>query len=409
MEHSIGRAVFRQLTDDPWAAFRWIRDRAPISGSEGEQLSQLSDEAALRELVHGFAYAMDMKNPDRASGCFSDEASLVHRDVLDRRSDGVAEIAAHLRDLVAQFTFSRHRPANFIVRVLPGGTEAWVSVYLHVATENDGAVESRFERCFGRFERNGERWQFADWCIFEDFVLGYSEDAGVVEQDLPLVDPDHSLPASRAWIPSLNPPADGGRSTWLALRDDLWNAHHWLLDSDTPEIDSGAKLNQLVDEVAIREVLSNYAYAHDSHDLAWCGSVFTEDAIIYNELQTLNGNGEIVDLFRGWQGAGFLSFHRFSNPIIRFVPECDDAWLLAYFHVEVVRFDRSDYSFGRYFSRLTKRSGRWQIADWRIAADFRAQPTLRSTGPHDLIEWKTAPNARIPMVLKKSSSFEVGQ
>ena len=87
------------------------------------------------------------------------------------------------------------------------------------------------------------------------------------------------------------------------MRDDVWNAHHWLLDQKASALTSSERLQQLLDEVSIREILSNYAYAHDSRDLGWSGSLFTDDAILYNEMQNCVGNAEVVEAFRNWNGA----------------------------------------------------------------------------------------------------------
>jgi ketosteroid isomerase-like protein len=155
----------------------------------------------------------------------------------------------------------------------------------------------------------------------------------------------------------------------------------------------------MVDEVAIREILSNYAYAHDSRDLGWSGSLFTDDAILYNEMQNCIGNAEVVEAFRKWNAGMLLTFHRFSNPVLKFVPGGSEAWLMAYFNVAAIRLDRTGYTFGRYFSRFTKRSGRWQIVDWRISPDVRTALTLDSSAGWELAEWQLDSEVRVPLLL----------
>jgi len=398
MERSFGRETFDKLTVDLWSAFRWVRDRDPIRGTEAELFAGVTDEAALRELVGVFGYSLDAKDPQWTASLFSGDGHFLYRDRTDRGSVGREAIAAHCGELSETPEFSSHRPTNFIVRIMPGGTEAWLTAYLHVATVSGGEVTSQFGHYFGRFEKHDGRWYFADWCYSLDFVFGYRDSSGVTEADLPLDDPVDSLPATRSWAEPKNPPFNGGRESWLALRDDLWSAHHWLLDQKDPSLGPAEKLTRLVDEIAIREMLSNYAYAHDARDLAWSGSLFTDDAILYNEQQTRTGNAEVIRAFRDWNATMYLTFHRFSNPIIRFVPGGEEAWLLAYFHVGAVRFGRRSYTFGRYFSRFTKRSGRWQIADWRIAPDALATPYVKSTSRFELVEWKVAPDASVPLL-----------
>ena len=72
---------------------------------------------------------------------------------------------------------------------------------------------------------------------------------------------------------------------------------------------------------------------------------------------------------------------------------------MAYFHVAALRFDRTGYTFGRYFSRFTKRSGRWQIVDWRISPDARLPLTLDGSAGWELVQWHTSAEKAIPLLL----------
>jgi hypothetical protein len=339
MERSFGRETFDKLTVDLWSAFRWVRDRDPIRGTEAELFAGVTDEAALRELVGVFGYSLDAKDPQWTASLFSGDGHFLYRDRTDRGSVGREAIAAHCGELSETPEFSSHRPTNFIVRIMPGGTEAWLTAYLHVATVSGGEVTSQFGHYFGRFEKHDGRWYFADWCYSLDFVFGYRDSSGVTEADLPLDDPVDSLPATRSWAEPKNPPFNGGRESWLALRDDLWSAHHWLLDQKDPSLGPAEKLTRLVDEIAIREMLSNYAYAHDVHATSRGAPRSTpKTRSSTTSSRRFTGNAEVIRASSaiGTRHAATSPSTASSNPIIRFVPGGEEAWLLAYFHVEVL-------------------------------------------------------------------------
>lgn len=316
---------------DLWTAFRRVRDLDPIGSERHEQMSWLTAEAEIRDVVSQRMFELDMEQPG----------------------------------------LSQRRLTNLVVRVSPGSEEAWLTAYLHLAA----AGQSGYGRCLARLERQAGAWRIVDWHAPAEFTQTY---AGLAAAGSQMPEAPEPLEQARARAGHRNPPLDGGRETWTQLRDDVWNAHHWLLDQPIAEPSTDEKLTQLVDELSIRELLANYAYAHDSRDLAWTASVFADDAMLVNERRVCQGKAEVVDMFRGWNRTMVLTFHRFSNPIVRFVPKQTEAWLIAYFHVPHARPDLRHYSYGRYFGRLTKRSGRWQIVDWRIANDARMQFPLEN-------------------------------
>ncbi len=326
----MSEAEFRRLSADLWSAFRWVRDMDVSLGSREERIAWLEADNEIRDLLTAQAYKRDS----------------------------------------SQQALTRERYTNVLVRVGPAADEAWLTAYQHVAVSDPAAgVQSRYARCLGRCEKSAGRWRLAQWHAPFDFVQPYGDMSAIAGPNMSLVEPDEPLAEARATAAQRSAPIDGGRATWHALRDDVWNAHHWLLDQ--PVAEPADRLERLVDELAIRELLANYAYAHDSRDLAWSASVFCDDAMLANERWTLTGNAQVVGAFREWNRNMHLSFHRFSNPIVRFVPGRPEAWFTGYYHVPHFGAERHYYGFGRYFSRFSKRSGRWQIADWRIANDVR--------------------------------------
>lgn len=368
-----GRERFHELAGDLWTAFRWVRDREPIRGTDAEQITQLADDSAIRDIVSAYAYGQDIKDAPWTASLFATDGVFGHRDGSGRETEGREAIGLRFQNITEAQKVTRHRVTNYMLRFLDGGAEAWLTAYFHMARiRHSGEVESVYGRYFGRFAKSGDQWQIADWRPAVDFVQLYGDDS--IEQNLQsLTDPPESLPGTRAVVQGKSPPFDGGRATWHALRDDVWNAHRWLLGQELPTPSPEEMLVQLLDEVAIRELVSNYAYAHDSRDLAWTSSCFADDAVLINETSVNEGNAAIVDIFRTWNQGMVLTFHRFSNLIVRFVPGTSDAWLSAYSQVTSAKFDLRYYTYVRYFARVTKASGQWKIADWRIARDAHPQ------------------------------------
>jgi ketosteroid isomerase-like protein len=376
MSNATGRDRFQELSTDLWAAFRWVRDRDPVGrGSREEQITQVADESRIRELASLYAYTQNSKSLDWVRTIFAEDATFGNG---PNAAKGIDEIMERYHYYTGErHNFSRHRFTNMLVRIMPDRSEAWLTAYVHTARTGygDGVVESEFCRYFARFTRETGDWLIADWRPSVDFIQRYEDDIERRPEELRAPEPPDSPDAARQFTVQKNPPANGGRASWHELRNDPWAAHHWILDQPIPELSADEKLDRLVDEIHIREILSNYAYAHDSLDLAWSGSLFADDAMLINETSVFDGNFRVTEAFRGWNRNRYMSQHRFSNPLIRFVPGTPDAWLLAYFNVAGIGFDDSRrYTFGRYFGRLTKRSGRWQIVDWRISNDARQIP-----------------------------------
>jgi hypothetical protein len=257
-----------------------------------------------------------------------------------------------------------------LTRVVDG--EGWLTGYHQLDTAAaDGTVESHFSRTLGRFERLDGHWRIADWVESTDFVSAYEPDEHSRElraANVPAKQPEPELPPRREAA------LDGGRATFETLQDDTWEAHRWFIAQDAPARRTAKEqLQQLKDRLLIRELLTNYAYADDAMDYAWVGANFTDDAVLINPPMVKVGNAACVDAFRGWNRGrvNYFGFHRISNAGIRLVPDSTDAWLIGYFNVPSANGALRAMILGRYFARLSKASGRWKIADWRIQLDPR--------------------------------------
>lgn len=361
-----GREQLRSLTGDVWRAFRWVRDRDLFFEDGDDAQNHLSHEAAAQDLLSRLFYSLDAANLTTAASLFTANANM----------DGDHNVRRRLESRALPLKFSRHRFVNTVTRVLSAALEMWLTCYVHQARiHTNGEVDSEYSRCVARFELQDGDWRFADLLLHVDLVQRYGIEADMVAIAPQVTDKVEPERATRAFSAHRSPAFDGGRTTWNELREDVWAAHHWFADqSDSACTSSEERLQRLVDHMLIRELLANYAYAHDSRDLAWTASNFNDDAILINDTLRFEGNSEVIEAFRGFNRRMTVSFHRFSNPRVKFV-SAEEAWFVAYYHVPAIGpGGRNQYSFGRYFSRLTKRSGRWQIADWRIANDPTVLP-----------------------------------
>ena len=360
-----GRQLFDVLCPDLWGAFRWVRDHELLTGTADDQAAHLHDDARLRDLTHRLAYAVD-SGSDTLTSLLTKDAVFT---TGSWQATGADDVAGVLRKRQADWKFTRRRLANLLTRVVDG--VGWLTAYNQLdCASQDGRVESHYGRSFGRLERVEGGWRIADWVESTDFVSSYEEEASSIAlraANRPAKQPEPELKAPRL------APITGGRETYEALKDDTWEAHRWFLAQDVLARSVEEELERLKAKVLIRELVSNYAYSDDSMDYAWISANFTDDAVLDNPPMRRVGNAAVVDAFRGWNRGrvNYYGFHRYSNLSIRVVPDSTDAWLIAYFNVPSANGALRATILGRYFARVSKASGRWKIADWRIQLDPR--------------------------------------
>ena len=238
---------------------------------------------------------------------------------------GLDEISAQVRAEAEETSYSSSRMTNCIIRVEPDCQEAWVTCYLHQPVTSDilPVHSSRFCRWTARLKLDRDVWRVADWTCQMDLETSYrTEDPEPLHDGTGTIQPAELVRSQRS-APVVD--LDSGRSGWEVLHDDVWSAHHWLLDHRQQPKSSSSREERVCADYAIRELLADYAYAHDSRDLAWSSSVFADGGILNNETAIFDGNAQVVDAFRRWNANMRLSFHRFSNPIVVLVPDRPEA------------------------------------------------------------------------------------
>lgn len=244
-----------------------------------------------------------------------------------------------------------------------------MTAYFHaVRNGHSGEVESQFGRYLGRFERENGCWCFADWRASVDFVQRHGDRSAIPAPDNRLREPEFRTRSSRRFTLAVEVPPDGGRRSFEALSGDLWGAQQWLVDLPVLSRSRADVLRALLNERRLNELVSNYAYAADSHDSSWASSLFTDDALLLDGLYIVEGRDAAAHLaVAGTEQA--RSFHRYSNTLVRLVPGRPDAFVFAYVQVATADGAERIARFGRMFARATASEGRWRIAQWRSCDD----------------------------------------
>lgn len=128
---------------------------------------------------------------------------------------------------------------------------------------------------------------------------------------------------------------------------------------------------ELADRMAIAETLALYCRGIDRCDPEQLAAVFTPDAMIdYGD-----GARAIADVIPGLMaglGAMRLTQHNITNTVIRFTGQSAKAETncVAFHLIPAPEGDSELVVGGRYLDRLTKREGRWLIAERLYIMDW---------------------------------------
>ena len=178
-----------------------------------------------------------------------------------------------------------------------------------------------------------------------------------------------------------------GRDTYNQVGRGNWEPFLWLSAQERPRVTTLEQRVALLEaEQDVRDLLTRYAYAWDSRDIAGCVGLFAEDAVLITTRGTYEGRDAIRDNYEGMangrgRGQGEGSVHRPVNVLVRVEGDLQQAWLTAYWHVAA----QVRSLFGNYFMRLVNTAEGWRIADCRIAWDFYAKHEL-PTEPYPVID-----------------------
>jgi hypothetical protein len=143
-------------------------------------------------------------------------------------------------------------------------------------------------------------------------------------------------------------------------------------------------LDRLLDEQAIRRVLTLYAHAVDRRDWDLLRSLFHPDATDQHG-PYVGGVDGLVDFLTAELGKVEVTTHALMNIVVEFA-DADTALTETYglaFHRERRRDGRPvDLHFGvRYLDRVERRDGTWRIADRVVLMDWsRADDVVSGAG-----------------------------
>lgn len=133
-----------------------------------------------------------------------------------------------------------------------------------------------------------------------------------------------------------------------------------------------ATLQAIVEEEAIRDLMTRYFTSVDRKDFAAVGACFTEDAFVDFEGATATGTEAILKFIRGIEPAPVLR-HFMGNQRIDLRGETAEVETYAIAMVRQAHDGRvvDNTSHNRYVDRMVKRGGRWLVAHRLMLHDWR--------------------------------------
>ena len=165
--------------------------------------------------------------------------------------------------------------------------------------------------------------------------------------------------------------ANEGRDIFNKVRHGHWTPFLWLTQQQEPTGTPEEQLLRLVEERAVTEVLTEYAYYYDASDVDRVMTLFTDDAVVVSARGLYAGKSEVDANYRWVNAQRLRSYHRVTNVMVRFSPGSQEAWATAYFNAIGQNHDELRRgNAGNYFARLLKQDGRWLLADFRMIVDL---------------------------------------
>lgn len=162
-----------------------------------------------------------------------------------------------------------------------------------------------------------------------------------------------------------------GRGLFNLVRRGQWTPFRWLARQQEPDGTPAEQLLRLVEERAVAEVITKYAYYYDASDVDGVMTLFTDDAVVASARGIYVGKAAVDANYRWVNAQRKLSYHRVSNVMVRFSLGHQEAWLTAYFNAIGQNHDEFRRgNAGNYFARLVKPQGRWLLADFRMIVDL---------------------------------------
>ena len=165
-----GHDSFSRIAHGLWAPFRRLV-RQPIErGTVEQRLQRIEDEQAVRDLLAQYAFSYDSADVDGVMALFADDAVLVN---ARGTFAGKQAIDDNYRWVNAQRQAGFHFITNTLVRVDPGGQEAWLTAYFQSwAVDLAGERRALLGTYAMRLLKRAGQWQIGDCRITSDISTG---------------------------------------------------------------------------------------------------------------------------------------------------------------------------------------------------------------------------------------------
>ena len=153
----------------------------------------------------------------------------------------------------------------------------------------------------------------------------------------------------------------------------MWAIYDKLARRSRKEGLSPDDLPRLTDEEnEVHDLFRRYHYMYDAGDVEGVMELFTDDCVVVNPRGTYVGITVIRQNYEYLVGRRRFVLHYGTNPLVRFEPGLQEAWLGA-FYLAVTTMDAGNIyaTGGAYMNRLHNREGQWKIFEQRITGNFR--------------------------------------
>jgi uncharacterized protein (TIGR02246 family) len=160
---------------------------------------------------------------------------------------------------------------------------------------------------------------------------------------------------------SLFLPTAGTGATWDLAREQLSHSRN-----------GDASLDQLREELALREALARYTYAFDQGELDAVMSFFADEcAVTDRHGVTHTGTDEVRANYKRLIETTHRRFHVWTNVVVRLSDGLRDAWRIAYFYACLEpRGETAHAVGGPVTDHMVKQDGEWRIRERSVSVDL---------------------------------------
>jgi ketosteroid isomerase-like protein len=160
---------------------------------------------------------------------------------------------------------------------------------------------------------------------------------------------------------SLFLPTAGTGATWDRAREQLSHSRN-----------GDASLDQLREELALREALSRYTYAFDQGELDAVMTFFAYDcAVTDRHGVTHTGTDEVRANYKRLIETTHRRFHVWTNVVVRFSDGLREGWRIAYFYAYLAAVDEPPHAVGGVVAdHMAKEGGEWRIRERSVTVDL---------------------------------------